>query len=267
MAEGFVTAYSLHKATGLPTIMAVSSSNFGNVAEVFKEKLPEGTPFIIATDDDSAKTSAGIKAAQKAAKKYGKDAVIQVVEFPESVTQKFMRTNNNEIPTDFNDLAVYGSYTAVKEQIDKAIERHKQQQNETVEMPPTSQQEKNIMANDNPNLHPENLNETRNMREQDFRQMLDVAVQNGSLNNTVNRLNDRFNDDFLDNNAARLSASYEMSQRIKNNLPENEQTQAAHDVLATMEKRMNTSDDELVLEVADRAEHLAKTWQHQAQVI
>lgn len=153
MAEGFATAYSLHKATGLPAIMAVSSSNFDDVAAVYREKMPDGIPFIIAADND--KNQVGMKAAKKAAEVYGKDAVIQMVEFDEATQSKFQHQTGSN-PTDYNDLALYGSYADVKTQIDKAIETHKQQQTQ-IPTPQPPQQEKNIMTNDNVNLNSNNL--------------------------------------------------------------------------------------------------------------
>ena len=261
MAEGLATAYSLHKATGLPAIMAVSSANFDDVAAVFKEKLPSGIPFIIAADNDQ--NQAGIKAAQQAAKVYGKDAVIQMVEFDAATRAKFQQRNGGNEPTDFNDLALYGSLAAVKQQIDKAIEAHSRQNIETTPIQPTTlQQEKNSM---DAHLNPDNLADTRNMSEKDFRQALDAAIQNGSLNESIARLNERFETDFLDNNPARLSSSYEMSQRIKNSLPENEQTQTALKILAEMDSRMNTADDAITLEIAARSELLAKQWQPESE--
>ena len=213
MAEGFATASSLNTATNMPTIFAISSSNFDDVAAVFRKKLPENVPFIIATDDDSAKKSTGIKAAHKAAEIYGKDAVVQLVAFPDDVKAKFMKANNGEVPTDFNDLALYGSHNAVREQINQAIEEHKQRQQQ---QPETLQQEKNIMDNNASNSN--NLNEVKEMRESDFRQIVANELQQGSLNDTLNELKNRLNDDVLNSDYPRFTANHEMMTRIEKRL-------------------------------------------------
>lgn len=256
MAEGFATAYSLHKATGLPAIMAVSSSNFDDVAAVYREKLPENTPFIIAADDDSAKTSAGIKAAHKAAEIYGKDAIVQLVAFPDDVKAKFMKANNGEVPTDFNDLALYGSYKAVREQINQAIEEYKQRQQQ---QPETQQQEKNAM--DNNALNPNNLNEVKEMRESDFRQLVANELQQGSLNDTLNELKNRLNDDVLNADYPRFTANHEMMTRIENALPDTEEAQKVRDVINEANATLSSSDDVAIQEIMARTERLANTWQ------
>lgn len=277
MAEGFATAYSLHKATGLPVIMAVSSSNFDDVAAVYREKLPNGVPFIIAADNDANKV--GFKAAEKAAEVYGKDAIIQMAQFDEATQNKFQRETGGN-PTDFNDLALYGSYAAVKAQIDEALTEHQRRQQQAVEAAPTTenpQQEKNIMDNnetpqksivEQPAFNPDNINDVRQMRESDFRQMLANELQQGTLMEKVNRLDDRFHDDFLENNLARFSASYELSQRMSStlkSLSDNEQTQAAREILARMERNVNNSDDPAIQEISDRIEHLSKQWQPETE--
>ena len=97
-----------------------------------------------------------------------------------------------------------------------------------------------------PAFNPDNIN--------DVRQMLANEVQQGTLMETVNRLDDRYHDDFLENNLARFSASYELSQRMSNalnSLPDNEQTQAAREILARMERGVNNSDDPAIQEISD----------------
>lgn len=255
MAEGFATAYSLHKATGLPAIMAVSSSNFDDVAAIYREKLPANVPFIIAADDDSAKTSAGIKAAHKAAEIYGKDAVVQLVAFPDDVKAKFMKANNGEVPTDFNDLALYGSYNAVLEQINQAIDEHRQRQQQ---QPEPLQQEKNAMNNA---LNPNNLNEVKEMRESDFRQLVANELQQGSLNDTLNELKNRLNDDVLNADYPRFTANHEMMTRIENALPDTEEAQKVRNVINETNATLSSSDDVAIQEIMERTERLANTWQ------
>lgn len=132
MAEGFATAYSIHKATGLPVVMAVSSSNMANVAEVYKAKLPPGTPFVIAPDND--KNRAGLKAAEKAARVYGQDAVISMPQFDPQTVQAFQQRGQGT-PSDYNDMALAVGYEAVRQNIQAALDEHRRQQQERTNPP------------------------------------------------------------------------------------------------------------------------------------
>ena len=43
LAEGYATAYALHKQTDMPVVVGFNSHNIVTVARDLKEKLPEGT--------------------------------------------------------------------------------------------------------------------------------------------------------------------------------------------------------------------------------
>lgn len=265
LAEGFATAYSLHKATGLPAIMAVNSSNLDDVAAVYREKLPAGTPLVIAADNDSHKTNAGLKGAEKAAETYGAGAVVQMVRFTPETAERFRQQHGSQ-PTDYNDLALIAGYAAVKAQIDEALaqSRHltanvpQAEVQQAAAFSPLQQQENKNMNEQQ--ITPDNLNALRQMSETEFISLLAGQVQNGTMTATADAIARRFDDDYLDGNPVRLSASYETALRVGAALDSIDGQESARQTLAAVETRMNMSDDPMALEIAEQAEIRAKQW-------
>lgn len=77
VAEGFSTGATVHRATGLPVVVAFSSGNLRRVAVSMREQLPEAE-IIIAADDDAhllanplIKKNLGVEAAKDAARAVG----------------------------------------------------------------------------------------------------------------------------------------------------------------------------------------------------
>jgi putative DNA primase/helicase len=146
VAEGYATAITLHLATGLPVIIVFSAGNIKNVMEVL---LPyyASTTFLICADDDDlqscqdckaliqlsrckdgnchlcgqphGKTNAGIDAAFRACT----DQRIKYIrpKFPNQDDRYARYVKNKGKLTDFNDLHISDSLSAVRSQLEKGI--------------------------------------------------------------------------------------------------------------------------------------------------
>jgi putative DNA primase/helicase len=113
IAEGYATAATLHEATGRPVVIAFDAGNLENVARAVR-KANTGALLAICGDDDRethAKTgrNPGRDAASTAA-----DRVHGVAIFPEGLP---------EGGSDFNDMAAHVGGAAVRECVERAIER------------------------------------------------------------------------------------------------------------------------------------------------
>lgn len=123
LAEGYATAYALHKHTDMPVVVGFNSHNIVTVARDLKEKLPEGTKLLVAADNDvHLKVNEGVKGANLAAIAYGDNAtVILPPEYPSHIWQE--ATKDGKTPTDFDDAQRWLGGEAVKKSLDEAREK------------------------------------------------------------------------------------------------------------------------------------------------
>lgn len=127
LAEGYATAYALHKHSNMPVVVGFNSHNIVHVAENLKEKLPEGTKLIVAADNDvhlakEGRTNEGLKGANAAAIAYGDNAMVMLPpEYPTHIWQE--ATKDGKTPTDFDDAQRWLGGEAVKQTIDEAREK------------------------------------------------------------------------------------------------------------------------------------------------
>lgn len=123
LAEGYATAYALHKHTDMPVVVGFNSHNIVTVARDLKEKLPEGTKLLVAADNDvHLKVNEGVKGANLAAIAYGDNATVIVPpEYPSNIWQE--ATKDGKTPTDFDDAQRWLGGEAVKKSLDEAREK------------------------------------------------------------------------------------------------------------------------------------------------
>ena len=127
LAEGYATAYALHKHSDMPVVVGFNSHNIVHIAENLKEKLPEGTKLIVAADNDvhlvkKGRTNEGLKGANAAAMAYGDNAMVMFPpEYPAHIWQE--ATKDGKTPTDFDDAQRWLGSEAVKQTIDEAREK------------------------------------------------------------------------------------------------------------------------------------------------
>ncbi len=107
VCEGFATAASIAEATGYQVFAAMSCHNLRTVAEVVKNAWPNKTLIIAADNDRRTKGNPGLGYAQEAARAVG--ALLAVPSFEE-----------DEVGSDFNDLATLRGKDAVKSAIETA---------------------------------------------------------------------------------------------------------------------------------------------------
>ena len=108
IAEGYVTAASVHEATGLATVAAMDCGNLLAVAKALRAKWPAREIIIAADNDQWTAGNPGLTKAADAAKAIG--ARLAVPLFADTATR----------PTDFNDLAKLEGLNTVKTQIESA---------------------------------------------------------------------------------------------------------------------------------------------------
>jgi phage/plasmid primase-like uncharacterized protein len=117
IAEGLATAKSFHEATGIPTVMALDTSNLVPVAQAVRAAFPKAQ-IIFAADNDAhlplregtrQMPNVGVEKAQAAAAKVGNAVVLTAPELSE-------RTAADK-GTDFNDLAQANGAAAVRRMV------------------------------------------------------------------------------------------------------------------------------------------------------
>ena len=102
LAEGYATAWSLHKATGDMVVVAFNCHNMVKVATHLASKYDK--PILICADNDRNKSiNAGIEAAKKAALSTKRG----------NISYCYPRFKDDECGSDFNDLAVHYGYERV----------------------------------------------------------------------------------------------------------------------------------------------------------
>lgn len=152
LTEGYATAASIHKATGLTTIVCFAGFNIKEVAERLPKDL-DGPIYIAADNDlpDKNGQRAGLDYATAAQKTLGDKATVIEPQFTEQDFKEFETLYGNR-PSDFNDLHKLHGLEAVSTQllskeiemnkkiyannsIAPDIERIKEQQEEQLEQP------------------------------------------------------------------------------------------------------------------------------------
>jgi phage/plasmid primase-like uncharacterized protein len=108
IAEGYATAASLHQATGRPVVVAFDAGNLDAVAGAIKKRFPDAPITIMGDDDRHRSPNVGRVKATAAATKHG-----LAVAFP-----KFAADGKG---TDFNDLHAAEGVSAVKAQVENAL--------------------------------------------------------------------------------------------------------------------------------------------------
>jgi putative DNA primase/helicase len=108
ICEGYATGASIHQATGLATVAAISAGNLLAVAKAFREKFPVREIIIAADDDAWTQGNPGLSKAREAA--LAVRARLVLPQFPDL----------SRNPTDFNDLAALAGIAEVKQQIERA---------------------------------------------------------------------------------------------------------------------------------------------------
>lgn len=146
VAEGYATAASLHEATGFPVAVAFDAGNLQPVAEALHKRYPKARILICADDDayghcieckapvqiaagadcpacgkPHKRDNAGVTRASTAAMAVGGQYVAPKFADDDARWAKFQAQNHKV--TDFNDLHLAESLTAVRVQIEEAIAR------------------------------------------------------------------------------------------------------------------------------------------------
>lgn len=113
IASGYATGASLHEATGLTVVVAISDGNLERVGASIKEKFP-GNPITIAGDDDVHNLEKGLKNSGREKAEAAAHNLGVSVTFPKAETGI----------SDFNDVHVKHGLRAVKEQLEQGISAH-----------------------------------------------------------------------------------------------------------------------------------------------
>lgn len=129
VAEGFATAASIRKATGLPVVIAFDGGNMVRIAENMAQRLSENQTVILAADNDPS--GGGLAAATNAAVSLGSRARIVMPEFSPEMVQRYQTEfgvwndskNRENLPSDFNDLHYLAGLERVRADFDEVMER------------------------------------------------------------------------------------------------------------------------------------------------
>lgn len=111
IAEGYATAASLHRATGLPCVVAFDSGNLRPVALTLRAAWPEAALIVAADDDHARAVNVGVDKATEAA--WAVDGVAIAPAFTDAERARGL--------TDFNDLARARSPHVLARQVGKAV--------------------------------------------------------------------------------------------------------------------------------------------------
>lgn len=117
LTEGYATAASIHKATGLTTVICFAGFNLAEVAKRFPKNLD--VPIIIAADNDLPDRNgniSGMQYAMAAKEVLGDKATIIEPSFTEQEFKEFESLYGSR-PSDFNDLHKLHGLNAVKIQL------------------------------------------------------------------------------------------------------------------------------------------------------
>lgn len=142
LTEGYATAASIHKATGLTTIVCFAGFNLKEVAERLPKDLD--VPIIIASDNDEINKKTGKRPGYefaKAAKEVlGDKATVIEPNFTKEDFEKFEKLYGSR-PSDFNDLHKLHGLEAVNQQLspEKETTMVSNRENELMQETPYSQ--------------------------------------------------------------------------------------------------------------------------------
>lgn len=129
VAEGFATAASIRKATGLPVVIAFDGGNMVRIAENMAQRLSENQTVILAADNDPS--GGGLAAATNAAVALGSRARIVIPEFSPEMVRRYQAEfgswndskNRENLPSDFNDLHHLAGLERVRADFAEVMER------------------------------------------------------------------------------------------------------------------------------------------------
>lgn len=143
LTEGYATAASIHKATGLTTIVCFAGFNLKEVAERLPKDLD--VPIIIASDNDEINKKTGKRPGYEfaiAAKEVlGDKATVIEPNFTKDDFEKFDNLYGTR-PSDFNDLHKLHGLDAVNQQLSpKETTMVSNRENELMQEPPLSKEE------------------------------------------------------------------------------------------------------------------------------
>lgn len=143
LTEGYATAASIHKATGLTTIVCFAGFNLKEVAERLPKDL--NVPIIIAADNDLPDKNgkrAGLDYAIAAKEVLGDKATVIEPNFTKDDFEKFDNLYGTR-PSDFNDLHKLHGLDAVNQQLspEKETTMVSNRENELMQEPPLSKEE------------------------------------------------------------------------------------------------------------------------------
>lgn len=141
LTEGYATAASIHKATGLTTIVCFAGFNLKEVAERLPKDL--NVPIIIAADNDLPDKNgkrAGLDYAIAAKEVLGDKATVIEPHFSKDDFEKFEKLYGSR-PSDFNDLHKLHGLDAVNQQLspEKETTMVSNRENELMQETPYSQ--------------------------------------------------------------------------------------------------------------------------------
>lgn len=128
-AEGYATANSINKATGMATVVTFSIGNMGHVVDKFQERYPEHGKILVADTDLEKGKNEPLKFAQNIAAKIGSKATVISPQFTDSEIADFKASNNNKLPSDYNDLEAIGRLDKAKADINQARKTLAEQNN------------------------------------------------------------------------------------------------------------------------------------------
>ena len=115
LCEGYATGVSVHRASGLPALVAFDAGNLKPVAAATRLKYPHATLVFCADDDrwkpESPGYQVGERKAREAAEAVGGFVILPLFDGLDCTSE----------PTDFNDLQVLGGLDQLKAQLTNAL--------------------------------------------------------------------------------------------------------------------------------------------------
>jgi putative DNA primase/helicase len=115
IAEGFATGASIHEATRIPVLCAMSAGNLAEVAMAVRQTAPLVDLVIAADNDQRTQGNPGVTKAREAA--LAVSAKLAIASFPETTNN--ISTESQSL-TDYNDLACSASLAEVGRQLAEA---------------------------------------------------------------------------------------------------------------------------------------------------
>ena len=116
VCEGYATGATIHECSKIPVVVAFDAGNLKPVIQAIREKYPQLKMTVCADNDCYSQPNVGLEKAKEAA----------LISNSQVIFPQFKDASMN--PTDFNDLFVLEGRDAVKEVLEKAIKKGKQEQ-------------------------------------------------------------------------------------------------------------------------------------------